>query len=703
MKINILNILCCFILALSSTVAQNPTDACGPAVQALAVNSSNSCIPSAYTLPGSYSNGGANNASCVSGQDRDDGWYQFTAINNPTTIEMNGDQNFALAVYTGSCGSGEIACSMQNAGTPASLTINTTVGLTYFIQVHRRGGNNTVTMTGTVCVYSPTPTCSDGIQNQGETWIDCGGPCPACPPATCSDGIQNQGETGVDCGGPCPPCTLYTHGTTGINSERVTHCLEATCGGVYTDDGGASADYALNVAGGVYRVFCPSMPNRCMQMTFTSFDMETNFDYITVGNGATQNSPVFIQAPADPVNGRITGTPTVPFSFTADSDNGCLSVRFTSDFSVSAPGWSANLSCVPCPTAAGPSGLENNDCMNATPLCSGTTQNFNSTGPGIVAEGCTGAACPAGGENHTNWYSFTIQTSGTLTSTITPQTGTDDYDFAIYGPNVSCTTLGAPIRCTDAGATGTTGLTATAIDHNEDVLGDKFLSEMNVIAGQTYLMAIDEWSANTGSGYSLGFGGTASLDCIVLLPVKLESFGSAYNSIQKVVDIEWSTNKETHIDYYEVQKSYNAVNFESLEEIAVTGNSYASKNYHTVDANPLYDGITYYRLKYGMKDGSMTKYSEVVAVQVHDPVYNSVVVQPNPVHDILKVKFDADEAGYALFQLIDITGKTHQEYQQTVYQGRNSNQFLLSSLPKGVYYLQVYIGTKSYRRKFIKS
>jgi hypothetical protein len=48
------------------------------------------------------------------------------------------------------------------------------------------------------------PTCSDGIQNQGETGIDCGGPCTAC--ATCNDGIQNQGETGVDCGGPCSPC-----------------------------------------------------------------------------------------------------------------------------------------------------------------------------------------------------------------------------------------------------------------------------------------------------------------------------------------------------------------------------------------------------------------------------------------------------------------------------------------------------------------
>ncbi len=50
-------------------------------------------------------------------------------------------------------------------------------------------------------------TCSDGIQNQGETGVDCGGPCPACAAApTCSDGIQNQGETGIDCGGPCAAC-----------------------------------------------------------------------------------------------------------------------------------------------------------------------------------------------------------------------------------------------------------------------------------------------------------------------------------------------------------------------------------------------------------------------------------------------------------------------------------------------------------------
>lgn len=50
-----------------------------------------------------------------------------------------------------------------------------------------------------------TGTCLDGVKNQGEQGIDCGGPCGApCP--SCADGIMNQDETAVDCGGQCDPC-----------------------------------------------------------------------------------------------------------------------------------------------------------------------------------------------------------------------------------------------------------------------------------------------------------------------------------------------------------------------------------------------------------------------------------------------------------------------------------------------------------------
>ena len=76
------------------------------------------------------------------------------------------------------------------------------------------------------------PGCDDGVQNQDETDIDCGGdvcpPCAGgkscdddtdclsgvcigdeCAEPTCDDGVLNQGETDTDCGGPnCDPCPL---------------------------------------------------------------------------------------------------------------------------------------------------------------------------------------------------------------------------------------------------------------------------------------------------------------------------------------------------------------------------------------------------------------------------------------------------------------------------------------------------------------
>jgi hypothetical protein len=74
---------------------------------------------------------------------------------------------------------------------------------------------------GGPCVACPT--CGDGLQNQGETGVDCGGPCTPC--ATCDDGIQNQGETGKDCGGPCPACITCDDGLQNGSEEGID------CGG----------------------------------------------------------------------------------------------------------------------------------------------------------------------------------------------------------------------------------------------------------------------------------------------------------------------------------------------------------------------------------------------------------------------------------------------------------------------------------------
>lgn len=67
-------------------------------------------------------------------------------------------------------------------------------------------------------------TCTDGIQNQGETGVDCGGECTAC--VTCSDGIQNGDEEGVDCGGTdCDACQVGVHGSWESSGSNIAPIL----------------------------------------------------------------------------------------------------------------------------------------------------------------------------------------------------------------------------------------------------------------------------------------------------------------------------------------------------------------------------------------------------------------------------------------------------------------------------------------------
>jgi hypothetical protein len=487
----------------------------------------------------------------------------------------------------------------------------------------------------------------------------------------------------------------FLHGTVGIQGERVTNCLTSTCTGNYFDSGGNAGNYTNNITGGLYRVFCPTIPGNCMRVTFNRFSTEATFDFLTIGNGATQNAPVFTNPPALNPSGRISGNPAVPFTYTANNPSGCLTFRFTSDFSVISSGWAASLSCIPCATLGnGPNLIDNNDCSRATPLCSGTSLNLNARGPGLVAEGCTGNTCPAGGENHTNWYTFTVATSGTLTMLIDPQTNTDDYDFAIYGPNTTCNTLGVPIRCTDSGNTGNTGLNTTAVDNIESVTGDAFLAQMNVIAGQTYTLVVDEWLSNTGNGYALSFGGTATLDCDPLLELKLLNFSAEYRNDHKDVIVFWSTLSEYSNNFFIIEKSIDGITFDSIGTTPSQGNTQRA-DYTFIDNSIIPNGMSYYRLKW-YEEGVIT-YSDISAIAVNDPTLNGIVIYPNPTNNIVNIQnFNGNLKCHL---------KIYNSLGQIIYQRNNLfmistlEQVIMRQLPAGTYSFE--ISSDSFRKSYL--
>lgn len=262
--------------------------------------------------------------------------------------------------------------------------------------------------------------------------------------------------------------------------------------------------------------------------------------------------------------------------------------------------------------------------------------------------------------------------------------------------------MGAPLRCSDSGGTGATGLTTTAVDVVEDVNGDKFLAQMNVVAGQVYYLVVDEWTANTGGGYALGFAGTASLNCVVL-PLEMTLFESIYDAKSKSVNINWETEREVNITYYDVEKSYDGVNFERINSVQLSGNSYEHKSYSVKDNNPSFDGITYYRLKYGSTLEEFSEYSEVVAVEVHDDGFQTVMVQPNPFDNITNVQFYVQNTGEAKFKIMDIAGAVVASFDLAAVQGINAVDLDLSGLANGFYLMQLSIDGKNYHKKIIKN
>lgn len=65
-------------------------------------------------------------------------------------------------------------------------------------QHHTYGSENSAWSRPSLVVCYQAETCSDGLQNQGETGVDCGGPCAACPP------VDSDGDGVADPADNCP-------------------------------------------------------------------------------------------------------------------------------------------------------------------------------------------------------------------------------------------------------------------------------------------------------------------------------------------------------------------------------------------------------------------------------------------------------------------------------------------------------------------
>lgn len=132
----------------------------------------------------------------------------------------------------------------------------------------------------------------------------------------------------LDCVPCAPPPTVYVLGVgpTTIN----------TCGGVIKDPG-ASGDYPPNQ--NVIQTFCSDAGN-CVRLTFDQVQTQNTIDVIRFYDGATIGAALIDEVSGFNIPPAVTST---------TNSGGCMTVQFISDAFTNNAGFSATISCVPCP------------------------------------------------------------------------------------------------------------------------------------------------------------------------------------------------------------------------------------------------------------------------------------------------------------------------------------------------------------------
>ncbi|MEN2993452.1 MAG: PKD domain-containing protein [Bacteroidia bacterium] len=158
--------------------------------------------------------------------------------------------------------------------------------------------------------------------------------------------------------------------------------------------------------------------------------------------------------------------------------------------------------------------LPESDCPNAIVVCQ-QTYTYNQSPPnfGHVQE-LGNNTCLLNREQKTTWYIFTVQTSGTFGFYIDTRF---DYDFALFDYDAigGCagTRTATPIRCNYSADYGRTGLDANNPRPGSiqwDASQPPIMPGLNVQAGQTFLLVVDNWTRDE-TGYTITFTGTAQI------------------------------------------------------------------------------------------------------------------------------------------------------------------------------------------------
>lgn len=329
------------------------------------------------------------------------------------------------------------------------------------------------------------------------------------------------------------------------------------------------------------------------------------------------------------------------------------------------------------------SNLLNASTNNDTAATAGTTLSaLATTNTKFIGVSAFGVAIPAGAVIHGIQVDIKRKATGLLVGS-----SIKDYKVQIIkngtitGTNMAATTAWPTTygTATYGGETSDWGETWTRDDMLSTNFGVAVAAKLNAgVASLTLTAHIDQIRLSV------------YYDIPVPLPVELVSF-NAVSKDNTTVQLNWLTALEINNDFFGIEKSDDAVSWNTIANIQGVGNSTIMQQYSYTDKNPA-TGANYYRLRQCDYDGTC-KYSDVAMVNVSN-VKSSINIQADSRGTVLIE--GGDNAKPALVTLYNISGMI--QYSCYVY-SNTPYQMKIDNLPSGIYILSACDNNKLVSRK----
>jgi len=166
-------------------------------------------------------------------------------------------------------------------------------------------------------------------------------------------------------------------------------------------------------------------------------------------------------------------------------------------------------------------------------------------------------------------------------------------------------------------------------------------------------------------------------------------------------NLNWNVMNNTQVQYFEIERSEDGINFETIAKLYPTNPTRSSMQYSYNDPNSE-TGRKFYRIREVMSSG-VKYYSNVISLNVNSRIAFNVKPKPNPFISNLELDIHLESNSDVLIYLIDQSGRVVK--QERFAGNRGDNRIIvsnLSSLAKGIYSIELRVDGQVIREKLVK-